>query len=106
MTWPKAPLKLSALLLPVLLLTAAAPVVSEAASTAQPAVVEVRTIGRSVQGRAITAWRLGEPSSSRKVVVLAAMHGDEPGPSRILANLRDGRPIRGADIWVVPTYNV
>jgi protein MpaA len=105
MTWPKAPLKLSALLLPVLLLTAAAPIVSEAAS-GKPAVVEVRAIGKTVQGRGIVAWRLGEPGSSRKVVILAAMHGDEPGPSRILYNLRDGRPIRGADIWVVPTYNV
>jgi hypothetical protein len=33
------------------------------------------------------------------------MHGDEPGPARILYRLRDGRPIRGADIWVVPVYN-
>jgi protein MpaA len=103
-------MRLFALLLPVLLLTAAAPVVSEAAqhgqAQAQPAVVEVRTIGKTVQGRDIVAWRLGEPSSKRKVVVLAAMHGNEPGPSRILYNLRDGRPLRGADIWVVPTYNV
>jgi murein peptide amidase A len=110
MIWPKAPLRLSALLLPVLLLTAATPVVSEAApreqAQAKPAVVEVRAIGKTVQGRAIVAWRLGEPSSNRKVVVLAAMHGDEPGPSRILYNLRDGRPVRGADLWVVPTYNV
>jgi predicted deacylase len=68
-------------------------------------VVETRTIGKTVQGRNIVAWRLGEPTSSRKVVVLAAMHGNERGPSRILYNLRDGRPIRGADIWVVPQYN-
>jgi protein MpaA len=97
-------LKLAALLLPVLLLTAAAPVVSEAA-TSGPAVVEVRAIGKSVQGRTVVAWRLGDPRSTRKVVVLAAMHGNEPGPSRILYGLRDGRPIRGADVWVVPTYN-
>lgn len=111
MIWPKAPflktsaVKMSALLLPVLMLTAATPVVSEAART-QPAVVEVRAIGKSVQGRTIVAWRLGDPTSSRKVVILAAMHGDESGPSRILYNLRDGRPVHGADIWVVPTYNV
>lgn len=92
------------LVLPVLLLTAATPVVSEASGT-RPAVVEARTIGHTVKGRGILAWRLGQPSSPRKVVVLAAMHGNETGPSRILYNLRDGRPIRGADIWVVPQYN-
>jgi protein MpaA len=96
--------KTLALLLPVLLLTAAAPVASEAA-TRQSAVVEVRTIGTTVQGRNIVAWRLGDPNSKRKVVVFAAMHGDEPGPARLLYNLRDGRPIHGADLWVVPTYN-
>jgi protein MpaA len=91
------------LVLPSLLLTAASPVVTQAASSS--AIVEVRTIGTSVEGRNIVAWRLGDPKSSRKVVVLAAMHGNETGPSRILYNLRDGRPIRGADIWVVPQYN-
>ncbi len=78
---------------------------SAAARPARPAVVEARTIGRTVRGRGILAWRLGQPSSPRKVVLLAAMHGNEAGPSRILRNLRDGRPIRGADIWVVPQYN-
>lgn len=92
------------LVLPGVLLTGASPVVSSAAA-AQPAVTETRTIGKSVQGRSIVAWRLGDPKSSRKVVVLAAMHGNERAPSRILHNLRDGRPIRGADIWVVPQYN-
>jgi len=93
-----------ALALPVLLLTAASPVASEAA-TSRPAIVERRIIGHTVQGHDIVAWRLGQPTSHRKVVVLAAMHGNETGPSRILYNLRDGRRIRGADVWVVPQYN-
>jgi protein MpaA len=87
------------------LLTAAAPVVSQAAVPGKPAVVEVRTIGHTVKGRAIVAWRLGQPTARTKVVLMAAMHGDEPGPSRILYRLRDGRPITGADIWVIPQYN-
>jgi protein MpaA len=93
-----------ALMLPGLLLTAATPAVSEAASS-RPAIVEGRTIGHTVKGRAIVAWRLGQPTSKRKVVIFGAMHGDETGPSRILYNLRDGKRIRGADIWVVPQYN-
>jgi hypothetical protein len=93
-----------ALALPVLLLTAATPGVSEAAKK-RPAVVERRTIGHTVEGDAIVAWRLGQPKSEPKVVVLAAMHGNEKGPSKILGNLRDGKAIRGADIWVIPHYN-
>ncbi len=95
--------KLWAIALPVLLLATAGTVPVEAATRA--AVVEVRTIGQSVHGRPILAWRLGDPDASRKVVVLAAMHGNEAGPARILHNLRDGRPISGVDLWVVPQYN-
>ena len=33
------------------------------------------------------------------------MHGNEPHTRRILESLRDGRTIRGIDLWVIPTYN-
>lgn len=78
---------------------------SKSAAASRPAVVKVKSLGRTVQGRKIRAWRLGSPKARRKVVVLAAMHGNEAGPARILRNLRDGRRIKGADIWVVPNYN-
>ena len=70
----------------------------------RPAVVEVRTIGHSVKGRPIRAWRLGEPGK-RRIVLVSTMHGNEPATRRILETLRDGRPIRGVDLWVIPTYN-
>ncbi len=89
----------------VTVLLATSPPAAEATTAPSGAVTEVRVIGHSVQGRSIVAWRLGDPTSRRKVVVLAAMHGNERGPSRILYNLRDGSPIHGADIWVVPQYN-
>lgn len=99
-------LALTALTGLVLPLVAQGPVaVQPVAAVTRPAVVETRTIGHTVQGRGIVAWRLGDPSARRRVVVLAAMHGDESGPSRILTNLRDGRRIRGVDLWVVPQYN-
>jgi protein MpaA len=92
-----------ALLAPVTtLLVAAPPAVADAR---RPAVVETRVIGHSVEGRDIVAWRLGEPRSSKKVLLLAAMHGNEKGSVRTLRALRDGRPIKGADIWVVPVVN-
>jgi murein peptide amidase A len=96
--------KALALLLSVLLLASTGPAVSEAASK-RPAVVETRVIGHTVKGRDIVAWRVGQPSSGRRVVVLSAMHGNEIGPKRILVNRLDGRRIRGADIWLVPQYN-
>ncbi|GAA5124325.1 hypothetical protein GCM10023339_45630 [Alloalcanivorax gelatiniphagus] len=76
----------------------------EAGPGDRPAVVEARTIGRSVRGRPIRAWRLGEPGE-RRIVLVSTMHGDEPATRRILETLRDGRPVRGVDLWVVPTYN-
>ena len=74
-------------------------------SDARPAVLEMRVIGHSVKGRRIKAWHLGDPTSPVKAVFLATMHGNEAGPAKILLNLRDGAPISGADIWVVPYVN-
>ena len=70
----------------------------------RPAVVEKRTIGHSVRGRPIMAYRLGEPGK-RRIVLISTMHGNEPHTRLILQSLRDGRPIRGVDLWVIPTYN-
>jgi predicted deacylase len=70
----------------------------------RPAVIERAVIGHSVKGRPIRAWRLGEPGKKR-VLLIATMHGDEGRPREILGILRDGRPIRGIDLWVVPVYN-
>lgn len=81
-----------------------APAVAAPASEERPAVVEARTIGHSVKGRPIRAWRLGEPGK-RRIVLVSTMHGDEPRTRAILETLRDGRAIRGVDLWVVPTYN-
>ena len=98
-----AALVLLAALLAGLLPTGVASAV-EAGPDARPAVVEVRTIGHSVRGRPIRAWRLGEPGK-RRVVLISTMHGNEPHTRRILEALRDGRAIRGVDLWVIPTYN-
>lgn len=87
------------------LLAPALTVPAQAADEKRPAVVEKRIIGKSVKGRDIIAWRLGNPRSTRKVVLLAGMHGNEKGAIKTLRALRDGRPIKGADIWVIPVVN-
>ena len=66
--------------------------------------IGTRVIGTSVRGRTIMAYHLGEPGKP-KVVLISTMHGDERDTRRILQTLRDGRPIHGIDLWVVPTYN-
>ena len=68
------------------------------------AVVEKRVIGHSVRGRPITAWRLGERGEP-KMLLVSTMHGNEGAPRQILATLRDGKPIHGLNLWVLPIYN-
>lgn len=82
-----------------------APASGGAPAARASAVVETRVIGLSVEGRPIRAFRLGDPTSPRKAVFIATIHGNEAKPAQILRNLRDGRRIHGADIWVVPTMN-
>ena len=74
------------------------------AADGRPAVIGKRVIGRSVQGRKIVAWHLGEPGR-KKVVLISLMHGNEPAPRRILMNLVDGAPVHDLNLWVVPVYN-
>jgi murein peptide amidase A len=89
-------------LLPTMLLLPSSP--TTAAAGGRPAVIGHQIVGRSVQGRKIVAWHLGDPGK-KKVVLIAVMHGNEQMPRRILDNLRDGAPVHDLDLWVVPTYN-
>jgi predicted deacylase len=83
--------------------TAAHPV---AVAGRRPAVVERRVIGHSVMGRPIVAWRLGQRGRGiRTVLVMATMHGNERQVKQIPTALRDGRRIRGVNMWVIPTMN-
>ena len=62
------------------------------------------TIGRSQSGRAISAYRAGEPGRP-VVVVMATMHGEEDFGQYVAYGLLEGRPVRGVDLWVVPVVN-
>jgi protein MpaA len=91
-----------------LVLAAAGLGVPRAADSAEPgegAVIGRQVLGRSVAGRPIVAWHLGEPDASPTVVLFATMHGNEPATHHLLTALRDGPPVREIDLWVVPTYN-
>ena len=62
------------------------------------------TIGRSAEGRAITAYRAGQPGKP-VVVVTATMHGEENFGQYVARGLLEGRPVTGVDLWVVPVLN-
>lgn len=71
---------------------------------ARSAIIERRVIGHSVKGRPIRAFRLGQPGK-RRIVVMSTIHGDERAIRGIPLALRDGAPIHGIDLWVIPTAN-
>jgi hypothetical protein len=85
-----------------------APTASSASSARRadaPATIEQRVIGRSVRGRAIRAYRIGERGATPRVVLIATMHGDERATRQILLAMRDGRKVLGSDVWLIPDYN-
>ena len=91
-------------------LTSASPAAPVSASTTAraplpEAVVEKRVIGRSVRDRPINAWRVGRPGNRDRAVIFSTMHGDERQTRQILLALKNGAPVRGIDMWLVPTYN-
>ncbi len=97
-------LALLAALTAAVLAVAPGPAAPSASAAPDDAVLSKRKLGESVQGRKIMAYRLGDKSKLR-VVLISTMHGNEARPRRILLSLRNGPPISGVDLWVVPTYN-
>jgi murein peptide amidase A len=93
-------------LLASLALVAAAVPGAPASAAPEPTVLAKTVIGESVQGRPIVAYRLGERGPKVPTVVLiSTMHGNEAATRQLLRALVGGDPVRGVDLWVVPTYN-
>lgn len=78
---------------------------SVAGNTHRPAVVASRIIGHSVKGHPLRAYELGNPKAATTVVAIGAIHGNETGGLVVLGDLRDGRPVKGVDLWVIPRAN-
>jgi protein MpaA len=62
-------------------------------------------IGRSGQGRPIRALRVGNPRARTKVMVVGAIHGNEPAGKAVIARLRRSHPPRGTALWLVSDAN-
>jgi protein MpaA len=62
-------------------------------------------LGRSVLGHRIEAVELGQPSSTRKLLVVGCIHGDEAAGIAIARRLERRTPPPGADLWVLEDLN-
>jgi protein MpaA len=62
-------------------------------------------LGRSHEGRAIRAWRVGNPRSPRKLLVVGCIHGTECAGMAVTQRLLDLTRPTPADIWVVQNLN-
>jgi len=62
-------------------------------------------LGRSVDGRPITAVETGDPDTRGKTLVVGCIHGNECAGIAIADRLARTPPPAEADIWVVPDLN-
>jgi len=60
-------------------------------------------LGRSVQGRAITAVEVGDPNGTR-ILVVGCVHGNEPAGIAVARRLASLSP-PGVDLWIAPDLN-
>ena len=73
-------------------------------TTTAPEAIEEIAVGMSVEGRPITATRLGDPEG-RRVLVIGVIHGDEQAGLQIVA-LLDELPVPpGVDLYLVDSMN-
>ena len=78
--------------------------VASVTATVPARILETRVIGTSVEGRAITAVRMGTPGG-RVVMIVGVIHGDESRGGLITARLRTMPTPAGIDLWLVDSMN-
>jgi protein MpaA len=61
-------------------------------------------LGRSVDGRAIVAYEVGDTDSRRRALVVGCIHGNESAGVAVARRLERASP-RGLDLWIVPVLN-
>jgi N-acetylmuramoyl-L-alanine amidase/Zinc carboxypeptidase len=63
------------------------------------------TIGRSVDGRAIRALRVGSARARVKLLVVSSVHGNERAGEAVVEYLSRVRPPRGTALWLIEQAN-
>lgn len=65
----------------------------------------VRVLGRSVEGRPIRVWRVGNAHSPKRILVVGCIHGSECAGLAVTRRLVDlARPV-ALDLWVIQNLN-
>jgi hypothetical protein len=65
----------------------------------------VETLGRSMLGRPIRAWRIGNPAAELKLLVVGCIHGTECAGTAVARLLLAGAAPSRAQVWVVSNLN-
>jgi len=76
-----------------------------ALSAGAPPAPATEVIGQSVQGRPITVVRVGDPSATHKILVVGAIHGNEPAGIGIVDALLHATPAPGTELLLVRDLN-
>ena len=84
--------------------TTAATTTTTTTTSTTAGILESRVVGTSVQGRAITAVRRGQPGG-RVVLVIGVIHGDEDAGLAIVDDLERLPVPDDVDLWLVDTMN-
>ncbi|HZT90514.1 MAG TPA: M14 family zinc carboxypeptidase [Gaiellaceae bacterium] len=72
---------------------------------ADPAIHRTFVLGRSVDGRVITAVETGDPDTPRKTLVVGCIHGDERAGIAIADRLIATAAPAETDLWIVADLN-
>ncbi len=62
-------------------------------------------LGRSVLGRPVVAFKLGDRDARRRLLVVGCIHGDEPAGIAVAHRLETGPSPRETQVWVVNNLN-
>ena len=76
-----------------------------AAHAADPTGRRTVTLGRSLQGRPITAIETGDLDSPNRTLVVGCIHGNESAGIAVAMRLARAAPPREVDLWIVPDLN-
>lgn len=79
--------------------------VGEGSQAERPRVRERVALGESVRGRRVSAAHLGVPGAANTVLVVGAMHGDEPAGRAVARALETGPLPRASELWVLRDLN-
>ena len=88
----------------VFAIVALASVSATSVATAQGNILERRVIGTSIQGRALEAFRMGDPKGVT-VAVIGVIHGNEEAGLLITDELLSMQVPKGVNLWVIPSMN-